>query len=81
MEDLRAQRNVLTFLNERLDLKIDLSDLDQEAMKRNEQLARPRSRFSQIDDCINRLESNLMISEEETGGLIKRIEEFLRGKD
>ena len=78
MEDAQAQKKVLNFLNERLDLKIDFSDLDQEIREQNEQLARARSRFPQIDDYINRLESNLMLSEEENGELIKKIEDFLR---
>jgi proteasome assembly chaperone (PAC2) family protein len=81
MEDAQAQKKVLGFLNERLDLKIDFSDLDQEIREQNEQLARARSRFPQIDDYINRLESNLMLSEEENGELIKKIEDFLREED
>jgi predicted ATP-grasp superfamily ATP-dependent carboligase len=81
MEDAQAQRKVLSFLNEKLGLKIDFSDLDQEIRKQNEQLARARSRFPQIDDYINRLESNLMLSEEENGEVIKKIEDFLREGD
>jgi proteasome assembly chaperone (PAC2) family protein len=81
MEDAQAQKKVLSFLNERLGLRIDFSDLDQEIRKQNEQLARARSRFPQIDDYINRLESNLMLSEEENGKLIKRIEDFLTEGD
>jgi proteasome assembly chaperone (PAC2) family protein len=77
MEDAQAQKKVLSFFNERLDLKIDFSALDQEIREQNEQLARARSRFPQIDDYINRLESNLMLSEEENGELIKKIEDFL----
>jgi proteasome assembly chaperone (PAC2) family protein len=78
MEDAQAQKRALSFLNERLDLRIDFSDLDQEIREQNEQLARVRSRFPQVDDYINRLESNLMLSEEENGELIKKIEDFLR---
>jgi len=81
VEDVQAQKKVLSFLNERLDLKIDFSDLDQEIRKQNEQLAQARSHFPQIDDYINRLESNLMLSEEENGELIKKIEDFLREGD
>jgi proteasome assembly chaperone (PAC2) family protein len=81
MEDAQAQKKVLSFLDERLDLKIDFSDLDKEVREQNEQLAQLRSRFSQIDDYINRLESNLMLSEEENGELIKKIEDFLREGD
>jgi proteasome assembly chaperone (PAC2) family protein len=78
IEDAQAQKKVLSFLDERLGLKIDFSDLDQEIREQNEQLARVRSRFPQVDDYINRLESNLMLSEEENGELIKRIKDFLR---
>jgi len=81
MEDAQAQKKVLSFLNERLGLRIDFCDLDQEIRRQNEQLARARSRFPQIDDYINRLESNLMLSEEENEELIKKIEDFLREGD
>jgi proteasome assembly chaperone (PAC2) family protein len=77
MGDAQAQKKVLSFLNERLGLRIDFCDLDQEIRRQNEQLALARSRFPQIDDYINRLESNLMLSQEENGELIKKIEEFL----
>jgi proteasome assembly chaperone (PAC2) family protein len=81
MEDPQAQRKVLSFLNERLGLKIDFGDLDQEIRKQNEQLARARSRCPEIDDYINRLESSLVLSQEENGELVKKIEEFLRERD
>jgi len=81
MEDPQAQKKVLNFLNERLDLKIDFGDVDQEIREQNEQLTRARSLFPEIDDYINRLESNLTLSEEENGELIKKIEEFLRESD
>jgi proteasome assembly chaperone (PAC2) family protein len=81
IEDAQAQKKVLSFLNERLDLEIDFSDLDREVREQNEQLAQLRSRFPQIDDYINRLESNLMLSEEENGELIKKIEDFLKEGD
>ncbi len=81
MEDAQAQKKILSFLNERLALEIDFGDLDQEIREQNEQLARARSRFPQIDDYINRLESNLMLSEEENGELIKKIEDFLKEGD
>jgi proteasome assembly chaperone (PAC2) family protein len=80
-EDAQALKKVLSFLDERLDLKIDFCDLDQEIGEQNEQLAQARSRSPQIDDYINRLESNLMLSEEESGELVRRIEDFLKERD
>ena len=55
--------------------------LYQEIREQNEQLTRARSLFPEIDDYINRLESNLMLSEEGNGELIKKIEEFRRESD
>jgi proteasome assembly chaperone (PAC2) family protein len=81
MEDTQAQKKVLNFFDERFDLKIDFSDLDQEIREQNEQLALARSHFPEIDDYINRLESNLILSEEENRGLIEKIEDFLRRGD
>jgi len=78
IEDAQAHKKVLSFLNERLGLKIDFCDLDQEIRKQNEQLAQARSHFPQIDDYISRLESNLMLSKEENGELVKKIEDFLK---
>jgi proteasome assembly chaperone (PAC2) family protein len=78
MEDAQAQKKVLSFLDERLGLEIDFYDMDQEVRRQNEQLARARSRLPQIDDYISRLESNLMLSEQENGELVKKIENFLR---
>ena len=77
VEDIQAQRRVVRFLNEKLGLRIDLSDLDQEIRRQNERLAQARSRSAQIDDYINRLESNLTLSDEENGELVKKIDEFL----
>lgn len=77
-EDAQARKKVLSFLDERLNLRIDFSDLDREIVRQNEQLAQARSRIPQVNEYINRLESNLMLSEEENGELITRIEGFLR---
>jgi len=78
MEDPQAQKKVLSFLSERLHLEIDFNDIDQEIREQNEQLTRARSLFPEIDDYINRLESNLTLSDKENRELIKKIEEFLR---
>jgi proteasome assembly chaperone (PAC2) family protein len=78
LEDAQAQKKVLSFLNQRLDLKIDFNDLDQEIQEQNGELARARSRFPEVDGYIHKLESNLTLSEEENGELMRRIEDSLR---
>lgn len=80
VEDPQAQKKVLSFLDRKLGLNIDFGDLDQEIRAQNEKIAQVRSHFPQIDDYIRRLESNLLLSEEENGKLIKQIEDFLGEK-
>lgn len=75
--DVQAQRKVLSFLDERLALKLDLADVDQEIRVQNERLARARSASPEIDDYIGRLESNLRLSDEENADLVERLEGFL----
>jgi len=78
VEDAEAQKRVLSFLNQKLNLKIDFADLDEEIQEQNRKLAQARSQFPEIDGYIGKLESNLMLSEEENGELMRRIEDSLR---
>ncbi len=76
-EDPQAKKKALLFFNDRLNLKMDLSDLDREIQDQNEKLARARSRSTEIDDYIRRLEGNLMLTDEENRELIRKIEQAL----
>jgi hypothetical protein len=63
-------------------IKLDLGSamgihLYQQIREQNGVQAQARSRFPQIDDYVDRLESNLVLSEEDNGELVKRIEDFL----
>ncbi len=78
VEDPRAQKRVLGFLNHRLDLHIDLADLDEEIRKQDAKIARMRTDFPEIDRYITKLESNLRLAEGENEKLVKQVEEFLR---
>ncbi len=80
VDDPKAQKRVLEFLNQRADLGIDFSDLDEEIIWQNKKLAEVRNSFPDIDESIKRLESNLMPSEEESQRLVKEIEKFLKEK-
>ena len=71
---------MLEFFNQRFDLGIDFSDLDEEIRWQNKKLAEVRNNFPDIDESITRLESNLRLSEEESQRLVKEIEKFLREK-
>ncbi len=79
-DDPKAQRRVLEFFNQRFDLGIDFSDLEEEIRHQNQVIAEVRNSFSDIDESIRKLESNLRLSEEESQRLVREIEKFLREK-
>ena len=78
--DPKAQRRVLDFFNQRFDLGIDFSDLDEEIRQQNQAIDELRNSFPDIDESIRRLESNLRLSVEENQKLVEEIEKFLREK-
>ena len=80
VDDPKAQRRVLEFFDQRFDLGIDFSDLDEEIRRQNKKLAEVRSNFPDIDESIKRLESNLTLSAEENQKLVQEIERFIREK-
>lgn len=80
VDDPRAQRKVLEFFNQRFDLGLEFSDLDEEIRQQNQVIAEVRNSFPDIDESIRRLESNLRLSAEENQKLVKEIERFLKGK-
>lgn len=77
VDDPRAQRRVLEFLDQRLSLHLDFSDLDDRIKRQNKRLAEVRHRFPEIDESIKRLESNLALSAEESQKLVKEIDKLL----
>ena len=80
VDDPKAQRRVLEFFNQRFDLGIDFSDLDEDIRRQNRIIAEARNSFPDIDESIRRLESNLRLSAEESQRLVQEIERFLREK-
>jgi proteasome assembly chaperone (PAC2) family protein len=81
VEDPKAQKKLLEFFDQRFGLKIDFQDIDEEIRKQNERIAQIRDSSPEINEYINKLESNLGISEKENEKLVKQMEEFLRRKD
>lgn len=77
-EDPRGWKRVIEFLDERFGLGIDFTDMDGEVLRQNNRIAQLRSQSPEIDAYINRLESNLGLTVEESEKLVKEIEEFLR---
>jgi len=80
-EDPRAWRKTVEFLDRRFGLGIDLGDLDEDVARQDEKIAQLRSRSSEVDTYIRRLESNLGLTEEENEKLVKEVEELFRRRD
>lgn len=78
--DPGAQKMLLEFFNHRLNLEIDLSDLDEDIRKQNARIFELRTLNSEIDESISKLESNLRLSDEENQNLITEIERFMKEK-
>ena len=77
VDDPKARRRVVEFFNQRFDLRIDLSDLDEEIRQQNQAIAEMRASSPDVDESISRLESNLRLSDEENQRLVKEIEKLL----
>jgi predicted ATP-grasp superfamily ATP-dependent carboligase len=80
-EDAGACRKVVDFFNKKLNLGIDLRDLDEVVARQNEKLAQIRFSFPEVDSYIRNLESNIALSQEDSEKLAKEIEEYLRRID
>ena len=78
--DPEARRKVLGFLDARFDLGLDLSDVDEEVARQNERLAELRSRSSEVNGYIERLETDLALTQEEGEKLAGEVADFLRGE-
>jgi len=78
LDDPRAQKKALEFLNHRLELELDLKELNEEIRRQDEKIARMRSSDPDIDKSIGKLESNIALSDRENQELVRKVEDFLR---
>lgn len=76
-DDPQAWRKMIAFLDRRLQLGIDLANLDREVAQQNERLAQLRSGSPDIDACISKLETNQTLSEEENETLVREVQHLL----
>lgn len=76
-DDPTAQKTVLEFMDNRLDLRLNFARIDSEIIRQYERLARLRQEQPEIDRTIKKLEGNLALSETEHETLVKTVEEYL----
>lgn len=80
-EDPKAQKKVLDFLNRRLTLGLDFSDLDEQIIRQGEKIASLRNSSPEVDKAITKLESNLRLTEEESHTLLREIDNLFSHGD
>ncbi len=76
--DPLAWQKVIGFLDERFDLGIDLSGIDEEAAAHEARMAGLRSGSASIDSYIRKLEGGLGLTQEESEELVRAVEDSLR---
>ena len=77
VDDLKAQKKVLEFLDKRFVLGLDLGELDLEIRNQNEKIARLRRENAEINKYINFLEEGIGLNKEEQMKLTTEIYELL----
>jgi len=80
-EDPQAIKIILSFLNRRFNLDLDLERLNLEIEDQNEKIVQLRREHPEIDQYISRLESGLKLDEEEQFKLVKEVYEILGKRD
>ena len=78
--DAEATRKVLTFLDSKLSLSLDFSDVENSIAQEKERLERLRESSPEMDSYFSKLETNLRLSEEEHESLVKAVEDCLKNR-
>ena len=79
-EDPMAGRSVLRFLDKRLNLGIDLGELDLEVKKQSDKIESLREQNQEISKYMGMLEKGIMLSHDESEKLAEGVMEFLEGE-
>lgn len=80
-DDPRAAKKVLAFLDDRFHLGLDFTDLDIYIRRQHSRLAKARSSSGEINRCMERMEANLVLSDEEYEALSEAVDEYLQDFD
>lgn len=81
VDDLKAIKRTLWFLDKRFSLEMDFTELDSKIEKQNVRVKQLREQNPEANRFIEMLESGNMLSEEESEKLTKEVTEFLEEGD
>jgi predicted ATP-grasp superfamily ATP-dependent carboligase len=76
-EDPRGCVKIVDFFNKRLELGVELTELNKEVTEQDKRINKMKQEYPETVDYINRLESNLGLSEEQSDKLIEIINKYL----
>jgi predicted ATP-grasp superfamily ATP-dependent carboligase len=77
VDDPRARRKTIDFINNRFSLGIDLADIDEEIHQQNTLIAQIANQFPELDELLHKLESNVSLTEEENNRMIQLVSEHI----
>lgn len=77
-QDPASVRTVVSFVDRRLKLGLDLGPLDKDVSRLNARIREARQAMLEVDDILRRVESRTMIGEEDSEKLMKALDDFLK---
>jgi len=77
VNDVKGQKRLLKYLDERLKLELDYTEIDNAIKEQDATVVRLRKEQPEIERTFNKLENNLPITEQDHAALIKSVEEYL----
>jgi proteasome assembly chaperone (PAC2) family protein len=80
VDDPKAQKKIMEFLNQRFRWEIDLREFDDNIKDQDQRINEVRNLYPEIDTYFSRLEGNLPLSEDENLKLVKQVETYLKEK-
>ena len=81
IEDPAASKKAIEFLNKKMSLELDMSDLDMAIEKYNEKIKGILNKFPDLNELIQKLESGVGITGEESNKLVELMQEQLRKEE
>ena len=76
-EDPRGCVEIVDFFNKKLELGIELTELNEEVTEQDRRIDKIKQEYPEINDCITRLENGLGLSEEQSDKLVEIINKYL----
>ena len=80
-EDPLSWKKILQFLDTKFELALDLSDIDKAVAAHDEKIAQLRSCSPQVNSHLEKLESNLALTQEESEELVREVEVSLKQRN